>query len=149
LYSPNKAHWTRLRAPYVNPLGFRFRVYRKSAFSDLGKMLGMQDITIGDAPFDDAFIIQGNAEARVRELLADPKLRALIAAQPKVMFEVKDNEGWQGPRFPAGTDELRFVAGEVIKDIERLKKLFELFGHTLWRLCALGDATQEIPTIRL
>jgi hypothetical protein len=49
---------TRLRAPYVNPEGFRFTVYRKGLFSDLGKLLGMQDIEVGDTEFDDAFIIK-------------------------------------------------------------------------------------------
>ena len=55
--------------PYVNPEGFRFTIYRKSIFSDLGKLLGMQDIEVGDPDFDEAFIIKGNDESKVRELL--------------------------------------------------------------------------------
>src|SRR5262245_15755773 len=39
--------YTRMRAPYVNPDGFRFTIYRKSVFTDLGKALGMQDVEIG------------------------------------------------------------------------------------------------------
>src|SRR4051794_7167734 len=57
---------TRLRAPYVNPDGFRFTIYRKGSFSNLGKLLGMQDIEVGDPDFDEAFIIKGNDEDRVR-----------------------------------------------------------------------------------
>src|SRR5262249_41655176 len=64
--------YTRMRAPYVNPDGFRFTVYRKGAFSGLGKLLGMQDVEVGDPGFDEAFIVQGSDEARVRTLLADP-----------------------------------------------------------------------------
>lgn len=41
--------YTRIRAPYVNQDGFRFNIYRKSVFSWLGKLLGVQDIEIGDA----------------------------------------------------------------------------------------------------
>ena len=33
--------YTRMRAPYVNPSGFRFTVYRKGLFSEIGKWLGM------------------------------------------------------------------------------------------------------------
>ena len=44
--------YTRLRAPFVNPSGFRFRIYRKSIFSDMGKFFGMQDVEIEDPWFD-------------------------------------------------------------------------------------------------
>jgi hypothetical protein len=36
--------FTRMRAPYVNPEGFRFNIYRKSVFSELAKRFGMQDV---------------------------------------------------------------------------------------------------------
>src|SRR5260370_29854462 len=49
--------YTRMRAPYKNPDAFRFKIYRKGLFSNLGKMLGMQDIEVGDPEFDLAFII--------------------------------------------------------------------------------------------
>ena len=42
------AIYTRMRAPYVNPDGFRFKIYRKSIFTGIGKALGMQDVDIGD-----------------------------------------------------------------------------------------------------
>ena len=140
---------TRLRAPFVNPSGFRFRIYRASIFSELGKRLGMQDIVIGDAAFDQAFIIQGNDDRYVRALLMDPQLRAMIAAQPKIMLEVKDDDGWFGTSFPAGTDELKFTAQGVIKDLDRLRSLFDLFAATLTRLCEIGTATGDPPRVRL
>jgi len=78
-YTVNTQHshvtYTRMRAPYINPEGFRFTVYRKGFFSDLGKLLGMQDIEVGDPDFDEAFIIKGNDEDRVRVLFANPKIR--------------------------------------------------------------------------
>ena len=141
--------FTRLRAPFVNPGGFHFRIYRESVFSGLGKALGMQDIIIGDPMFDNAFIIQSNDQGRVRELLADEKIRALIAAQPRIRFEVKDDEGWFGKTFPEAVDELQFIAGGIIKDVDRLKLLFDLFAHTLWRLCQLGEARAQRPGVEL
>jgi hypothetical protein len=140
---------TRLRAPFANPAGFRFRIYRATVFSDLGKMLGMQDIVIGDAAFDQAFIIQGNDDRYVRALLMDPQLRAMIAAQPKIMLEVKDDDGWFGTSFPAGTDELKFQCLGTIKDLDRLRSLFDLFAATLTRLCEIGTATGESPRVTL
>lgn len=89
--------FTRMRAPYVNPAGFRFNVYRKGFFGDLAKTLGMQDIAIGDEDFDRAFIVKSSDEGRVRELLSDANIRRLIAQQPDIQFSVRDDEGWFGP----------------------------------------------------
>ena len=58
--------YTRMRAPYVNRDGFRFNIYRKNAFSWIGKLFGVSDIEIGDSFFDDEFIVQGEPEHMVR-----------------------------------------------------------------------------------
>ena len=141
--------YTRMRAPYINPEGFRFTIYRKNLFSDLGKLLGMQDIEVGDPEFDEAFIIQGNDEPRVRTLFASPEIRQMIQAQPKIRLEVKDSEGWFGPKFPENVDELHFQVVGVIKDVERLKALFDLFAAVLDQLCRIGSAYKQEPGITL
>jgi hypothetical protein len=149
--STGKSHisYTRLRAPFVSHGGLRFLVYRKGVFSGLGKLLGMQDIEIGDARFDEAFIVKGNNEGTVRRLLADPALRGLLDAQPKLCLQVKDDEGWFGAHFPQGVDELHFQVTGIIKDVDRLKLLFDLFAHTLRRLCEIGEAADGPANVKL
>ena len=141
--------YTRMRAPYVNPEGFRFTIYRKGLFSDLGKLLGMQDIEVGDPEFDEAFIIKGNDEGKVCGLFADPKIRQMIQDQPKIRLEVKDSEGWFGPKFPEDVDELHFQVVGVIKDVERLKSLFDLFAAVLDQLCKIGSAYKQDAGVEL
>jgi hypothetical protein len=141
--------YTRMRAPYVNPEGFRFTIYRRSLFSGIATALGMQDIAIGDPPFDDDFVIKGTHEGRVRALFADVRIRELIAAQRDIHLTVKDDEGWYGADFPDGVDELLFAVPGVIKDVERLKQLYELFGAVLERLCAIGSAYERDPRVAL
>ena len=141
--------FTRMRAPYVNPEGFRFKVYREGFFSGIGKMLGMQDVVVGHPEFDRDFVIQGNSEERLRQLFDHPRIRELIQAQPQVSFEVRDDEGWFGTRFPADVDQLVFTVSGVIKDVERLKLLFSLFAHTLNHLCHIGSAYEDDPELRL
>lgn len=141
--------YTRMRAPYVNPDGFRFRIYRRGLFSNLGKLLGMQDVEVGFADFDRDFIIKGNDEGKLRRLFANPKIRELISAQKDIHFSVKDDEGWFGPTFPEGVDELAFLVTGVIKDIDRLKLLYELFAQTLDELCRSGSAYESSPGVRL
>ncbi len=141
--------FTRIRAPYLNAGGFRFRIYRKRIFTALGKALGLvQDIEIGDSYFDDEFVIQGNDEAKVRAMLRKPGLRRLIEAQPDICFEVKDDEGRFGKTFPEGVDELYFLAHGTIKDLEHLKSLYHLFGEVLDHLCTLGSAYDRGPGIK-
>src|SRR5262249_38481875 len=140
---------TRLRAPYVNPDGFRFTVYRRGVFSDIAKSFGMQDVEIGDEAFDSDFIIKGTDETKLRMLFTNPRIRDLITIQPEVHFTVKDDEGWFGPNFPEGVDELYFSVVGVITDLERLKHLYELFGETLDQLCRMGSAYENAPSVSL
>jgi hypothetical protein len=152
-YTVNTQHshvtYTRMRAPYTNPEGFRFTIYRKSIFSGLGKLLGMQDVEIGDPEFDEAFIIKSNNEPRVQQLFADTKLKALVKAQPEIRLDVKDSEGWFGPKFPENVDELHFQVVGEIKDVARLKSLFELFAAVLEQLCKIGSAYKQEPGVTL
>jgi hypothetical protein len=142
--------FTRMRAPFVSREEFRFRIYRKTAFSDLGKMLGMQDIEVGhSARFDDDFIIQGNDESKIRALFANPEIRRLIEEQPKIRLELRDDEGFFRKHYPEGVDALYFQVHGVIKDVERLKKLFDLFTEVLEELYRIGTATEEKPEVAL
>ena len=141
--------YTRMRAPYVNPDEFRFTIYRKGFFSGLGKMLGMEDVEVGHPEFDDAFIIKGNSESKLRALFANPRIRELIEAQPSIHLQVKNDEGWFGPSFPDGVDELCFQVVGVIKDVERLKYVFDLFSEVLNHLCHIGSAYKTDPNLAL
>ena len=142
--------YTRMRAPYLTPDGFHFTVYREGIFSEIGKWFGMQDVTVGYEDFDRDFIIKGNDEARLRQLFSNQKIRDLIAAQPEIHFSVEDDDGnvWT-KMFPAGVDELKFQVAGVIKDLDRLKLLYELFAETLDELCRMGSASAQRPPVTL
>ena len=109
----------------------------------------MQDIEVGHEDLDRDFIIKGTEESKLRALFDNPRLRELIAAQPQIHLTVKDNEGCWGVDFPADTDELCFHVGGIIKDVGRLKLLFELFAETLDQLCSIGSAYEEAPKVKL
>lgn len=142
--------YTRFRAPYVNADGFRFQVYRAGLFTELGKMLGMQDIEIGDPDFDQTYVLKGNDEKKVRQFFSDDKLKALLNAQSHIRMEVKDDEGgWFREHFPENVDELYFVRGGVMRDLDELQALFELFAHSLHRLCHMGSAYEDDPNVRI
>jgi hypothetical protein len=141
--------YTRMRAPFVNPGGFRFSITSRNLFHDLGKLFGMQDVEVGHAAFDRDFIIQGTSDAKLRAFFDNPRVRELIAGQPYMALRVKDDEGWFGAQFPQGVDELHFVVGGVVKDAERLKRLFELFAESLDQLCHIGSAVPAPAGVKL
>lgn len=142
--------YTRMRAPFVSNDGLRFRIYRKGFFSGLGKALGMQDIEVGQSlHFDDDFIIKGNDEAKIRALFANPEICRLIQEQPQVRLELKDDEGFFRHHFPEGVDELHFQVVGVIKDVQRLKQLFDLFAEVLEELYRMGSASEQDPGVAL
>jgi hypothetical protein len=138
-----------MRAPFVDPEGFRFTVYRKGIFSDIGKWFGMQDLEIGDEAFDRDFILKSDQEPKLRELLGSTRIRELIGQQPQIYFAVKDDEGFFRSSFPEGVDELYFQVVGIVKDVERLKLLYELFAETLDQLCRIGAANENPPNVSL
>ena len=141
--------FTRMRAPFVNPSAFRFSIKRRNVFSDIAAWLGAQDVEIGNDEFDQAFVVKSDNEPRVRELLRDGTLLRQLEQQPTLSLTVKDDEGWFGKKFPEHVDELYFSVHGVIKDIERLKDLFELFAVTLDCLAVTGSAEPVAPDVTL
>ena len=92
---------------------------------------------------------RGTTSRRYVSLFANAKIRQMIQDQPKIRLEVKDSEGWFGPKFPEDVDELHFQVVGVIKDIERLKSLFDLFAAVLDQLCRIGSAYKQEPGVVL
>ncbi len=141
--------YTRLRAPYVNKDGLRFKIYRSGIFSEIGAFLGMQDIEVGFEDFDRDFVIKGNDEGKLKELFSNTRIRSLIEIQPRFHLEVKDDEGWFGANFPDGVDELYFLVPGVIKDMDLLKALFDIYSEVLNQLCIIGSAYETDPGVEL
>lgn len=141
--------YTRLRVPFVSLDDFRFVVYRNGLFTGLGKVLGMQDIEVGDSEFDTAFVIQGNNEAKLKALFATPNIQKLLHYQPEVRFEVRDNQGRFWETLPESVDVLYFQVEGVVTDLNLLKGLFYLFIETLRELYELGTVSKMDPGVKL
>jgi hypothetical protein len=111
--------------------------------------MGMQDVEVGHAKFDDGFIIQGNDDKKLRALFGNARIRELIESQSTIGLSVRGDQGWFARTFPEGVDELYFQVSCVIKDVDRLKALFDLFSVTLDHLCQIGSAYEKNPGVAL
>lgn len=152
LQEHGKYHHTHMSAPFLNLGGFRFTVYRKGIFTDLGKYLGMQDVEVGHPDFDRDFVIKGTDEPKLRQIFGNPRIRELITAQPWIHFEVKEAGGFfERDLFPEkppeqcdvlvfDVDNRQMHSLPPIKEKEQLRLLFDLFAETLDELCRMGTA---------
>jgi len=132
--------YTRLRAPFVNPDGLRFDVSHQGVFSNIGKLVGMQDISVEHEPFDKIFLVQGSDPDKIKALFDDDNIRELIKLEPNIHFQVRDAGSWFEDYFPDNVDELVLEVQGEVKELHRLKRLFDLFARVLDRLCRLGSA---------
>ncbi len=113
--------YTRIRAPFQDEAGFQFSISRAGLIGKLDKVLGAQDIDTGVADFDRDFVIRGNSESKVKSLFADPGLRQRMQAQRSVHLRLTGKA-------------LSLEVQGIIRDVERLKSLFELFKDVLYQL---------------
>jgi hypothetical protein len=124
--------YTRVQAPFANAAGLRFRIHRASIFTGIAKAFGKQDIEIGVPDFDRDFVIQGNDEARVQQLLSDEALRAMIEAQPHISLGIDDGDGSIfSTKYGPLVDLLTLTQGGVVKDVPLLSGQFALFAVLL------------------
>lgn len=143
------AAFTRIRAPFINKDSFRFEIYRNNIIAFFARVFSTESITTGFPEIDKNYRVKSNDEQKLRELLSNPRIRQLLIAQQQIHFSVKDDEGWFGADFPEGVDELYFEVLGVIKDLDRLKILYELFAETLNQLCLMGSAYEHDPKVEL
>lgn len=140
---------TRVRVPFINQRKFYFSLYHQDIFSEIGKLLGMQDIEIDYPEFDNSFVIKSNDKTTIKALLVRREICQLLLANPDLCFEIRDDEGYRGPTFPPTIDELYLYAVEVVADITRLRTFFQLCCQTLTQLSLIGVASEELTNFTL
>ena len=139
--------YTRMRAPFVNPDHFRFRIWPRNFLSELvRRLLRNQDIATGDPAFDAAFVVQGNDDSKVRDLFASPEIRRMSLALHNLSLTVIDRR-WVARRFPDDVDVLVYQEAGLVEDLARLEALFALFATVLERLCQVGVALRDRPEV--
>ena len=146
LYQMDKMVFTRLRAPYVNRDDFIFKVFKQHVGHRIGKAFGMKDVIVGYPDFDRDFVIQGSDERKLRMMFENPYIREILSYEKHMVLELRREAPlFQKPRFPEDVNEVYFHTANVVKDLDHLHDLFDLFAHTLDHLCAIGTAYEDDP----
>lgn len=132
--------YTRVRVEFISPDNLRFRLTKQVLIDGIGKLLGAQDIQIGDKEFDKRFLIKGNDEFKVQTLLSNNTIKNLILQQSDISLHLLDNEGIFEDRIPEGLTMLYYVSETVIKETKQLTDLLNLYKNLIDQLTKLGSA---------
>jgi hypothetical protein len=134
-------------APFVARHPFRFAIRNSRTIEELIKVLGMQDIIVGDEVFDKDYIIQGNHPEQVKEFFACPKLKEKIQSHNSMNLSIMDSRNNHfGISPPPHENVLAFVEKGTINSFSRISSLVDLMVGTLDRLHELSIAAPEEPS---
>jgi hypothetical protein len=137
---------TRLRIPYRARDDFRFRIYRQSIFSAIGKMFGMQDIEVGRPEIDDDWIIRSNSVGRIQSVMALTEISRSLAALRTGGLDIKP---LRGKHKAADRMVASYQVTGLLRDDARLDAAVTLMQSLIERLCRLGCAFREAVPVEL
>lgn len=135
--------FTRLRAPFMTKDSFRFKIERRNFFSPVADFFGRKSLSTGYPDFDKEFVIKSSDEYKMKKFFSSEPIRMLLLEQKDFEFEIKDDEGWPGTKFPSDVDELYLQATGIVKDVERLKKFLLIFTASMNQLVEIGSAYER------
>ena len=138
--------YTRLRVPFLVKGNLRLSIYKEGFFSSIGKLFNMQDIQINDHNFDHSFIIKGNDEAKIKQLLSNLSLKRAFLALEGANIRIDNGRGFFKDRYPEDVNALVFECNGIIKKLDKLHALFNLFQEVLDSLVRIQSIETTNPT---
>lgn len=134
--------YTRMRVPYKRENDIQFKLSRKNIFSGIGRMFGMPLIETYDYDFDDEFVLKGNDANVIKEVFQNQNIKDMIKFQKRLILKV----GPYKEKKSITDSELYFQMTGVLKDMDKLKNLFNLFSAMLDELVKNGVSSEEKPS---
>lgn len=102
---------------------FRFAIHPQDFLYEIGKLFGIQDVTIGYPDFDAHVIVKTNDEEEVKRLFEDKGIRELYQNLDDYLLSVTENENYQVI--------LEFSIQRGITDAAEMQKLYTSFYKIL------------------
>ncbi|WP_341907063.1 hypothetical protein [Fluviicola taffensis] len=131
--------YTRVRLEFRSPDNLQFRLTKQYLVDVIGKVFGAQDIQIGDKSFDWRFLVKGNDEFKVQTLFSNELVKRLILAHDDIHLQLMDQEGVFDEPIQEGCSMLYYLSETVVKNIDQLYALLELYKAVIDQLTKLGS----------
>ena len=150
MYNPSVRTRTCMKLPFFNPTGLQFSLQQNDLAAKFKALFGKKPILTGTSAFDKKFAITGSDPGKIREIFSAPAIQELVGRQPYITFEISRHqtpEEFTG-KLPAGVSMLCYYElSRKIKDVERLKNLFELLKSVITRMQTLGLVGDGAPDV--
>lgn len=126
-HNDQKTEFTRIRLEFKSADNFKFRIMNQGIIDTIGKIFGLQDIQIGDKLFDRKFMIKGNDELKVQQLLSSAKIKEQMMNHKDLQLQVLDKEGIFYEKIQENHVMLYYISEEIITTVEQLNTLLQLY----------------------
>lgn len=113
----------------------RFTLTRASFASAVATWFGSRDVQVGDAAFDDAFVLKGESPSWLRECFADASLRQRLIDDFDGQLHRQDDAGAFSDPTP-GQDPFVLDLPGLVESAAKLRACYALYVHTLDRMTA-------------
>ena len=126
---------------------FAFAIWTENRIDQLHKVLGMQDVRIGDDKFDKKFIVQANNDIFVKQLFADASLRDMLLDQPTCELRLVPDASEHFPdhQIPAGHSVILYATDQLMDKFEHLEAVLTTLQRVLECLHATIGKTGAVP----
>jgi hypothetical protein len=126
--------------PTQTPL--RFAMHEQDWVHEIGKLLGLTDIELGDPELDAAFIITTNSPDALRDLLlSDPTLRQIMLRHSKGRLALAP-----ASEEPEAAVYLIFTKDAAIIDPVELREIYHLLISILQKVAPLSSSASISPS---
>lgn len=128
---------TTLRAVVPGPTALHFTLHEQDWVHELGKLLGLQDVELGDPELDAAYLITTNHPEQLRTLLlSDPVVRHTLLKYQELRLDLTAD-----PAAPAAGTLLTFTKEQALTDPAQLQEIYHLLLVLLQQLAPRPAAT--------
>ena len=122
---------TRFSSHLEDAADFKFALHHQGFIDEIGKFLGMQDVTIGFPEFDKRVIVKTNDDKKVISILQDESVRNVLQDLSNFNFHITTHHV-DDSKIPDKFLELNIEEG--ITDPVILRKIFDAFCSVLFTI---------------
>lgn len=118
-------HYVRARVMFKSVDDLYFRLSCQSLMDDMGKLFGVQDIVLGHKKMDSNFLVKGNDEYKVQQILSTEKIAPFLLSQQNPPLEIKKDKGMFEEPMEPGFAMLYFLTKTKFNERKQLEELLE------------------------
>lgn len=123
--APVPIQFTSLKASVSKGDAFRFALHDEGVMDRVGKIFGMEDITIGYPEFDKQLIVKTNDASRVKKVFSDAGMRKVFQSLTDFTLQINHDDEKDN------TYILEFMIDRAIINNKELRKVYDAFVGVL------------------